>query len=118
MTTESAIQSSYFRWLKLQHPKVAKVSAGIPNGGQREPRYGARLKREGLKVGFPDTVMLTPRGRYHGALIEFKSKKGVVRKEQSEVMDDLTKEGYLCEVCRSLEEAIAFTNSYLALGVP
>jgi hypothetical protein len=115
LASESAIQSSFVEWLNLQHPKVAEVTAAIPNGGKREARYGNRLKREGLKKGFPDIGIFAPRGSYHGLFIEFKSRKGVIRKEQIEVMESLTKEGYLCEVCKSLEEAIKITNNYISL---
>ena len=113
--TESEIQSSFIEWINLQHPKVAEVTAAIPNGGKREARYGGRLKREGLKKGFPDVGIFSPRGNHHGLFIEFKSRKGAVRREQAEVMGSLMKEGYLCEVCKSLEEAIMITNSYLNL---
>lgn len=112
--SESAIQSSYITWLNFQYPKIAEVTAAIPNGGKREVKYGSRLKREGLKKGFPDVGVFTPRGRYHGLFIEFKSAKGVVRKEQSIVMENLETEGYLCEACKSLEEAIEVTKNYLA----
>jgi hypothetical protein len=116
LATESAIQSSYIEWLNLQHPKIAEVTASIPNGGKRDVRYGSRLKREGLKKGFPDVGVFAPRGRYHGLFIEFKSMKGVARKEQLIVMGNLTREGYLCEVCKNLDEAIGVTKSYLLLS--
>lgn len=118
LTSESAIQSSYIVWLNLQYPKIADVTAAIPNGGRREARYGQRLKREGLKKGFPDVGIFTPRGNYHGLFIEFKSKKGIVGKEQLAVMKSLVNEGYLCKVCKSLNEAIELTKKYLALGQP
>lgn len=115
LASESAIQSSYITWINLQYPKVAEVTASIPNGGKREGRYGIRLKKEGLKNGFPDIGIFSPRGKHNGLFIEFKSKKGSIRKEQCIVMNSLTKEGYLCEVCRSLKEAIKVTNNYLSL---
>src|SRR6185503_7847972 len=104
--SESAIQSAYIEWVKLQYPRIAEVTASIPNGGKREVKYGYRLKREGLKKGFPDVGVFVSRGRYHGLFIEFKSQKGIVRKEQSMIMESLSREGYLCEACKSLEEAI------------
>lgn len=113
--SESVIQSSYISWLNIQHPKIAEVTAAIPNGGKREARYGSRLKKEGLKKGFPDVGVFSSRGKYHGLFIEFKSKKGTVRNEQSVVMGRLKNEGYLCEVCRSLDEAMIVTNDYLSL---
>lgn len=111
--SESAIQSTYITWLNLQHPAVAEVTASFANGGKRDSRYGQRLKREGLKKGFPDIGIFVARGNNHGMFIEFKSDKGVVRKEQKHVMSILTAQGYRCSVCRSLEEAMDATSSYL-----
>ena len=113
MTSESAIQSTYLAWLKLQYPKVYEVTSSFPNSGVREPRYGARLKREGMKKGFPDLGIFWPSEPYHGMFIEFKSAKGVVRKEQKEVLEKLSANGYLCAIAKSLDEGINKTNSYL-----
>ena len=54
LVSESSIQCNYLKWLNLKYPDVFKVTSSFPNGGVREPRYGARLKREGMKKGFPD----------------------------------------------------------------
>lgn len=113
MPSESAIQSSYIVWLNLQYPTVADVTAAFVNGGQRDVRYGKRLNREGLKKGFPDVGVFVANSDYHGLFIEFKSSKGVVRKEQKHVMSVLSAQGYRCAVCRSLEEAMDVTVSYL-----
>lgn len=111
--TESAIQASYLLWLNLQYPEVADVTAAFVNGGARDPRYGARLKREGLKKGFPDIGVFYPCGPYHGMFIEFKSLNGAIRKEQSQIIEKLREMGYYVIVCRSFEEAIQYTNLYL-----
>lgn len=111
--TESAIQSTYITWLNLQYPAVADVTASFANGGKRDSRYGRRLKREGLKKGFPDIGIFVAKGKSHGMFIEFKSEKGVVRKEQKAAMSVLEAQGYRCSVCRSLEEAMDATSSYL-----
>jgi hypothetical protein len=89
------------------------VTAAFPNGGIRELRYGARLKREGLKKGFPDLGIFWPVNEYHGAFIEFKSKNGVLRKEQAEMLGLLNSQGYCCIVVRGIDEAIAFTKKYI-----
>ena len=111
--SESAIQCTYIKWLNLQYPAVADVTASFANGGKRDVRYGQRLKREGLKKGFPDIGIFVANGKSHGMFIEFKSKKGVIKKEQKATMTVLEAQGYTCAVCRSLEEAIDATSSYL-----
>jgi hypothetical protein len=111
--SESSIQCNYLLWLKLQHPDVFKVTSSFPNGGVREPRYGARLKREGMKKGFPDLGIFSPSGEYHGMFIEFKNEKGRLSPDQKEVISKLQAEGYHCVVCKSMEDAINQTNLYL-----
>lgn len=118
LPTESSIQSSYILWLNLQYPKIADVTAAFANGGLRDGRYGHRLRCEGLKKGFPDIGMFVARGEYHGMFIEFKSAKGIISKEQFEVMSNLETQGYLCRICRSLDEAINETIKYLEQQEP
>jgi len=113
LPSESAIQSTYITWLNLQYPAVADVTASFANGGKRDSRYGNRLKRESLKKGFPDIGIFVAKGDKHGMFIEFKSDRGIVRKEQKQAMSVLSAQGYRCAVCRSLEEAIDVTSSYL-----
>jgi hypothetical protein len=111
--SESAIQSTYIKWLRIQHPAVSEVTASFANGGKRTGRYGKRLKREGLKVGFPDIGMFVAKDKHPGLFIEFKDDEGVVSKEQKYIMSVLGAQGYTCAVCRSLEQAIGVTESYL-----
>jgi hypothetical protein len=111
--SESSIQCNYLIWLKLQHPEIFKVTTSFPNGGAREPRYGARLKREGMKNGFPDLGIFSPCGEYHGMFIEFKNEKGRLTPEQKDVISKLQSKGYNCVVCKSLDEAINQTSKYL-----
>jgi len=111
--SESSIQGNYLIWLNFQYPDVYKVTSSFPNGGARDPIYGARLKREGMKKGFPDLVIFYPCGEYHGMFIEFKSEKGIITKEQKEVISNLKSKGYYCTVCRSIEDGINQTIKYL-----
>ncbi len=113
--SESEIQSSCLTWLKLQHPKVYEVTASFPNGGQRDLRYAMRLKREGMKKGFPDNGTFWPSGKYHGLFVEFKSVKGRLSEEQRYVLVKLSEMGYCCVVIRSLEEYMPAVNGYLNL---
>jgi hypothetical protein len=110
---ESTIQCSYLTWLELQYPAIFKVTASFPNGGARTKRYGARLKREGMKKGFPDIGIFWPSGIHHGMFIEFKSENGKLNLEQKKVLAELQTRGYNCVICKSLESAIKETKIYL-----
>ncbi len=113
LISESTIQCNYLKWLNFQHPEVFDVTSSFPNGGVREPRYGARLKREGMKKGFPDLGIFYPCGDYPGMFIEFKNEKGRVSTEQKDIISKLQVKGYHCVICRSLDDAITQTNKYL-----
>jgi hypothetical protein len=115
---ESSIQSSYIVWLNLQYPHIADVTASFPNGGKRTPRYGAKLRREGLKKGIPDVGIFYPTMDYPGMFIEFKKEDGVVKDEQIAMMKRLSDVGYFCVVCRSLEDAMLATRGYLKNAYP
>lgn len=113
LVSESSIQCNYLKWLNLKYPDVFKVTSSFPNGGVREPRYGARLKREGMKKGFPDLGIFYPSSKYHGMFIEFKNEKGRLSVDQKDVIFKLQAKGYNCVVCKSLDDAINETNLYL-----
>lgn len=114
LSSESVIQSHYLTWLKLQYPIARKVTSSFPNSGVRDPRYGARLKREGMTKGFPDLGVFFPSGGFHGLFIEFKTAKGRLSPEQKEVMANLEAQGYKCVVCKSLQEGIDATKDYFS----
>lgn len=52
-----------------------------------------KLKRSGLKKGFPDIGIFEPRGSYHGMFIEVKLGT-YPNREQKEWQQELTKRGY------------------------
>ena len=95
-TKETDIQSDYVEGLALQHSKVSEVTASFPNGGKRTISYAMRLKREGMKKGFPDMGVFWPAGKYHGLFLEFKSKKGRLKEEQVYALNKLSERGYYC----------------------
>lgn len=75
--------------------------------------YAMRLKREGLKKGFPDVGIFVPRGGYHGMFIEFKGPKGKLSPEQIKMRKLLEDNDYVVKVCDTLDDAINATVSYL-----
>ena len=111
---ESDHQILFFTWLALAHPDVRRVTFAIPNGGKRNPREAARLKREGVLAGCPDIAMNRARGGYHGLFIEMKTAKGRLTNFQTIVHTDLQAEGYLVKIARSWEEAREIVEKYLS----
>lgn len=110
--TEAQEQSLVMEWASL-NPRLRWLHA-IPNGGSRDKREGANLKRQGVKKGVSDLCLpLACRG-YHGLYIEMKRKKGgTVSSEQRKFIDDMTANGYYAAVCKGAEEAIKLIKWYI-----
>jgi hypothetical protein len=82
--TESRIQSSIMRFLDLALPGSYRAFA-VPNGGRRDKITGAILKREGVKAGVPDIIVVRDGGSV--AFIEVKTAKGRLSNSQTEFRD-------------------------------
>ena len=116
--TEAQEQRALFQWAGLaeqQYPEL-KLLHHIPNGGKRDARTAANLKKEGVKAGVPDMCLPVSRGQYHGLYIELKTQKGKVQKNQKEWLSALNKEGYATKVCYGWLEAKESIEKYLELG--
>lgn len=66
--SESSEQKALIKW--CEYSKVPIFH--IPNGGTRNPKEAAELKRQGVKPGVPDLFIPLPRGSKHGMFIEMK----------------------------------------------
>ena len=83
----------------------------VPNGsklsgtGEQRQRTGARLKREGLKAGFPDLLVYGHSGRI--GHIEVKAPKGNVSQAQEDVAAWLVGWGHNYALCRSIADVDA-----------
>lgn len=73
-----------------------------PNGGQREPRYAAKLRAMGVKSGVWDIFVPAPAP---GLWIEMKIGKNKLSVSQAEFQLDLLPHGYQFAVCYSWIEA-------------
>ena len=116
VSREGPQQELFFRWLKFTHPEVDAHTTHVPNGGLRNKRIAAQLKREGVKPGFPDILVTLPKGQWAGLLIEFKAARphsASVSKEQKARLERLNKAGYLAVVCRGVGEAKKAVEDYL-----
>lgn len=86
-----------------------------PNGGARDARTGATLRREGTKAGVSDLKMPIPHGKYRGLAIEMKAPDGKVKPLQEGwlKMHDLM--GWRTAVAYSSLEAENITSAYVSL---
>ena len=107
-SSEDAEQEAVVEYCDLLHIPIVH----IPNEGKRSLSYAARMKRMGLRSGFPDLLVPLARGGYHGLFIEMKYGKNKTTKEQKEWLDRLSAEGYACAVCYNAAEAIKTIESY------
>ena len=107
-SSEDAEQEAVVEYCDLLHIPIVH----IPNEGKRSLSYAARMKRMGLRSGFPDLLVPLARGGYHGLFIEMKYGKNKTTKEQKEWLELLSAEGYACAVCYNAAEAIKTIESY------
>ena len=76
---------------------------------------GAIRKAQGIVRGVSDLILLIPRGRWHGLMIEMKTKEGSQSPYQREWQHRVEAQGYRYEVIRSEEDFRALLTEYLAL---
>ncbi len=84
-----------------------------PNGGSRNAREAANLKKQGVKPGVPDVVIMEPRKGFHGFFIELKSAKGKMSPYQVVMLANLKDRGYKVLTTNSLDEFIHEVEQYL-----
>lgn len=90
----------------------------VPNGGNRDARTGAKMKRQGTKKGFPDVqifdapdIKVGQVKMCRGIIIELKRSDGVpsdVSKEQRNWLDKLEERCWLTKVAFGADDAIEF----------
>lgn len=109
LTTEDNEQEAVIEYCELKHI----VAVHIPNESKRSIAYGAKMKRIGLRKGFPDIFIQTARKDLHGLMIELKrDKKSRVSPEQLAWITYLNEQGYKAMVCYGANEAINEIERY------
>ena len=110
--SEAAEQALVVEWLRRRQ---GVLFAAVPNGGKRNAREAASLRRQGVRPGVPDLLIFEARSGAHGLAIEMKREKGgTVSRPQRRWHDDLRERGWRVEVCRGHREAIAILTEYLS----
>ena len=77
----------------------------LPLGEARDVRVGAKLKRMGLKPGWPDFIILRDHPR-EPIFIEMKAGRGALSSAQKELAGWFERHGFIYRVCRSLDDVI------------
>lgn len=85
----------------------------VPNGGWRGKVTAAIMKREGVRAGTSDLILLAKRGPYGAMCIEMKKADGVVSDDQHLFIIEATKAGYYAVACYSTEAAAKLIEGYL-----
>jgi len=122
---EDTHQEMLFTWAKLVRiPNMTGVTAfdlmmHTPNGGKRGVREAARLKKQGVKAGFPDVGLFYANGVFYGLFIEMKrpiiacKPKPKTTPEQMAWLNKLNENGYHAVVCYGFEQAKETIGNYL-----
>jgi hypothetical protein len=112
---EETEQQAVIQWARLSSGRFPELALlhHIPNGGSRNVREGAKLKRMGVLAGVPDLHLPAARGGYHSLYIEMKFGDGRISREQKEFMNLARRYGNCCRICYSAEEAIQTIKDYL-----
>ena len=110
---EEDIQSACIQWFDLQFPAFRNILYAIPNGGKRNIREAARLKKNGVRAGISDLILLRSNGVYNSLCIEMKAPGGKQTEKQKEWQRLAEHNGNKYVVCHSLDEFMSEVNEYI-----
>lgn len=119
-------QEAYFSWLpyapRYSGHRLCDHAFAIPNGSylfgdvSKRAIQGAALKRQGVKAGVEDVMILIPVEPYHGLLLEFKRIDGAPPSEAQEQWHARHRSmGYWVGVPYGFEQAKDMTLEYFGL---
>lgn len=114
-SSEDVEQQAVIQWARMssgRYPELALLHH-IPNGGNRNAREGAKLKRMGVLAGAPDLHLPAARGGYHSLYIEMKFDDGRLLKSQREFLTAAAGLQNYCVVCYSVADAIEAIQTYI-----
>lgn len=115
---EWRIQKAVIEWYDYQYPPSHEYhhllvynQNGSVNLGKIK---GAILKLMGVRAGIPDLTLYLARGGHNGLLVELKTEKGRITKDQSIFHKRLTNAGYAVEGSHGVDNSIALIKRYIA----
>ncbi|QTP60911.1 VRR-NUC domain-containing protein [Billgrantia antri] len=121
---EGSEQKALLSWLHGEWHRGTEVGQAypvtyhVPNGGHRTSRTGAELKRQGVKAGVSDLVVMEARGGLFGLYLEFKAtppRHASLASTQRDWLALADARGYGAVLARGLEEARQVLREYMAL---
>lgn len=110
---EESLQKGCVFWFDYQYPEYRKLLHHSPNGGYRITKEAEKFKKMGVRAGFPDLILLVPRGGCPFLAIELKSAKGEWRDSQKEYMQAVLSVGGRYEVVRTFDRFKELVEDYL-----
>jgi len=117
---EANEQTALFRWAELvsktdkERYGVLSLLFAIPNGGKRDPKEAANLKRQGVKAGVPDICLPVSRGGHNALFIELKAGKNNPTPQQHRWLTSLEDYGNKAVVAYGWIEAKEIIEKYLS----
>lgn len=107
---ESSLQIACCKYLQLRrllylHP---------PNEGVRDYKYACILKAMGVKSGAPDIIILEPKGKFHGLMVELKAGKNRPTSSQTLWLAELQKRGYQVAIVYNFLSFKKLVDDYLS----
>jgi hypothetical protein len=116
---EADEQAKLFKWVAFARSFIPAVDMlyHIPNGGKRNEREAAALKRQGVRSGVPDLCLPVSSGDYHGLYIELKYGNNKPTKNQITWLNNLKHYGYAAVVCYGWQAAAKCICNYLNVDV-
>lgn len=120
---EAVLQAKCWTWIWNLHPETRGLYFAVPNENSRSVYEnkkqqlvsGAMRKAVGVYSGVSDSILLLPRGKFHGACIEFKTEIGRQSLAQADWQKRVEREGYYYTIVRSEEEFKEKIEWYLNL---
>lgn len=100
---EAQLQKAVVTYLKLREALGQLKYFSVPNGGKRDVITAVKLKREGLRAGVPDIVVVTSVPS-RTIFLELKSKTGSLSKPQQKWRDYFTANKIPFFVVRTLDD--------------
>ncbi|CAB4128624.1 VRR-NUC domain containing protein [uncultured Caudovirales phage] len=116
---EAKLQRDIVSWFGLQYPYLEGLLVGYVAGVNVDIKTAVRLKRMGLRAGFPDLQLLVPGSikddgtEAPGLFLELKTIRGRLSDIQKEYHSKLRFLNYTIVVVRELDEAISWVKAYL-----
>jgi len=101
------------RWFRYQFPYAAPFLIAVPNGGRRDAKTGALMKKEGAVAGVADLILFDPFGKKPPLFIEMKLPKGVQSESQVRFQRAYTQAGYTYTICRTFDQFKELVINYV-----